>query len=447
MIAVLPLLRRLLRALGTTPGAAIILVTTAAAVTAIAFRGRHLATRPPGFPGRGSPWFGIWRDSPMPWAALAAVAAVGAVVAWRWPRVCRTARWPVVLVLSAGLSAGWAMALAAVDGGWGQIAQPMTHKTEYLRAVDDMAEDPLGFLRSYVERLDERPIHVQGHPPGQVVVLWAMDAVGLGGPGWAAAQAIGLGAIAIPLVLTVTRRLVDEETARRAAVFCGFAPAVLTVATSTDAAFMGVAALTAAAATAMTSDRRGRSVGAGLATGVLVGVLLYLTYGGLTFLGPLLLPAAVLLRGRRPAPVLAALAGLAAVVGAFSAAGFWWFDGLAATREAYAAGVGSRRPQAYFVFANLAVLAVAVGPAALVGAPRLRDRRLALLIGAVCLGVAAANVSGLSKGEVERIWLPYMPWLVLAAAPLARSERSAQGWLAAQLLVGIAGQAAFRSPW
>lgn len=443
-------LRRVRRAsfafLGTAPGVAVLLASTVAAIVALAFRGRSLAARPPGFPGGGSPWFGIWRSSPVPWTGLAAAAAFGVVLAWVWPRWCRTVRWPLLLLLAPLFTAGWSVVVAAADG-WDEVADPMTTETEYLAAVGDMAADPSAFLRSYTDNLPDRPIHVQGHPPGQVVVLWAMQRVGLGGAGWAAAEAIALGAAAVPLVLVVTRRLVDEDTARRGAVFCGFAPAVLTLATSTDAAFTGVTALTIAAATFTTGSRRGRAALAGLATGALVGVLLHLTYGGVTFLGPLLIPAVLLLRRRRFVPFAAALVGGAVVVAGFVAAGFWWFDGLTATRAAYTAGVAAHRPYGYFLLANLAVLAVAVGPAALVGAPRLRDRRLLALLGTVALGVAVANVSGLSKGEVERIWLPFMPWLVLAATPLARTERSARGWLAVQLLFTLAAQAAFRSPW
>jgi hypothetical protein len=40
---------------------------------------------------------------------------------------------------------------------------------------------------------------------------------------------------------------------------------------------------------------------------------------------------------------------------------------------------------------------------------RLRDRQLWLLVGAALTAVLLADVSGLSKAEVERIWLPFAP--------------------------------------
>ncbi len=416
------------------------------ATVALAFWGRELARQPPGFPGRGSPWFGVWRASPVPWGGLALAAAFAAVIVWWWPSICRRARWWAVVATAVALTGAWSVVVAAADG-WHEVTDPMTTETEYLAVLPAVRADPARFVATYVEQLPSRPIHVQGHPPGQVVVLWAMDRLGLGGAGWATAQAIGFGALGTAFVLVALRRFTDEETARRGAVFCGLAPAVLTLGTSTDAAFVGVATAAVACGAYTTLEDRRLAALAGFGSGLASGALLYLTYGGPTFLGPLLLPAVALVRSRRWLPVLTAVAGFVAVAVAFLLAGFWWFDGLNATRELYAAGVASARPYHYFVLANLAVAALAIGPAALVGLTKLRDLRLVALVAAASAGLLMANFSGLSKGEVERIWLPFFPWLALAALPLARSERSARCWLAAQLLVTLAGQAAFRSPW
>jgi hypothetical protein len=48
---------------------------------------------------------------------------------------------------------------------------------------------------------------------------------------------------------------------------------------------------------------------------------------------------------------------------------------------------------------------------------------LALLARAATAAVAAADLSGLSKGEVERIWLPFAPWVTVASAALPDDER------------------------
>ncbi len=95
---------------------------------------------------------------------------------------------------------------------------------------------------------------------------------------------------------------------------------------------------------------------------------------------------------------------------------------------------------------NVAAFAVALGPAAVVGLARLRDRRIWLLVGAVAFAVALADLSLLSKGEVERIWLPFAPWILLGTVALG-ARRSRRGWLAAQVAFALAIQMWVVSPW
>ena len=47
------------------------------------------------------------------------------------------------------------------------------------------------------------------------------------------------------------------------------------------------------------------------------------------------------------------------------------------------------------------------------------------------------------RGEVERIWLPYAPWVVVAGATFTRSR----GWLLLQVATALAVQALVVSPW
>jgi hypothetical protein len=59
-----------------------------------------------------------------------------------------------------------------------------------------------------------------------------------------------------------------------------------------------------------------------------------------------------------------------------------------------------------------------------------------VLVAAAGVGIGAADLSGLSKAEVERIWLPYAIWLLVAAAWLPRRHRRA--WLIAQAVTALA---------
>jgi hypothetical protein len=55
---------------------------------------------------------------------------------------------------------------------------------------------------------------------------------------------------------------------------------------------------------------------------------------------------------------------------------------------------------------------------------------------AATIGIVAADLSGLSKAEVERIWLPYTIWLMPAVALLPVAHR--RGWLIAQAVTALA---------
>jgi hypothetical protein len=87
------------------------------------------------------------------------------------------------------------------------------------------------------------------------------------------------------------------------------------------------------------------------------------------------------------------------------------------------------RPYAYWVWANLASLTCAIGLAGAIGLRRafdrqaLRDRAgLHVLLVAFVAIIAVADLSGLSKAETERIWLPFSVWLVAAPALLPRGS-------------------------
>jgi len=189
-----------------------------------------------------------------------------------------------------------------------------------------------------------------------------------------------------------------------------------------------------------------RSVALALGGGACAAAAIFISYGVVLLA---LVPLAVAWRRRRfdvlaigATPVVAALA-LAA------AGGFWWFDGLAATRRAYALSLARVRPYGFFLVANLAAVLVATGPAICVGLARLRDRELWLLAGGAIAAIAIADVSGLSKAEVERIWLPFLPWLVVAgtAAFASSTARARRAWLSAQVGWALCLQLVVLSPW
>ena len=70
--------------------------------------------------------------------------------------------------------------------------------------------------------------------------------------------------------------------------------------------------------------------------------------------------------------------------------------------------------------------------------------RAVQLLVVVALGAALVGaVSGVERGEVERIWLPLACWVLPAAATLA----DRRGWLTAQAAATIGLQIVLVSPW
>jgi hypothetical protein len=197
-------------------------------------------------------------------------------------------------------------------------------------------------------------------------------------------------------------------------------------------------------AIAGTSAHPVRADAAAAAGGLLLGAGLYCSYG-IAPLGAVVL--AVALGQRRIRPLVVGAAGVAAVAITFGAFGFWWWSGLAATRVRYAEGIAHVRPYGYFLLADLAAYALAVGPATVAGLATLpRRSRLWWPVGGALLAAVSSDLSGLSKGEVERIWLPFAIWLLPAAVGLG-DLRTRRRWLAIQIAAALALQLVLVTDW
>jgi hypothetical protein len=298
------------------------------------------------------------------------------------------------------------------------------------------------FVRTYLDRLGDYPVHVQGHPPGLLALYGLLDGVGLTGPGWAAAVVVAIGASTVPAVVLAARAVGGDAAARQATPFLVVSPMALFVATTGDAVFMALAAWSIALLALAAGHRRPALA---VLAGALGAMTLYFTYG----LVPLLatLGVVVVRRWRADAPrlVVAVLAGAAAVVVAWTAAGFWWLDGLDASHHFYGVRAGNDRPYGYFLVANVAVFALMLGPAGIAGLVRVGRSTVAPLVVAALVAVALTDLSGLSKGEVERIWLPFLPWVLLATATLPRPR--VRSWLAAQAALAVVLQLTIAWPW
>jgi hypothetical protein len=435
-----------------------LLLAVAALVTAAALAGRELIAAGVNIVLPFPPLLAEWLPHIGPGTPLAVVVAL-AVVA-RGPELAQRLGWGRLLGAGYVTAVTWTLALALVDGWQRGVVERLTSRDEYLHDVGRVTDIPL-MLRTFTEHiLTDRPgfwtTHVGAHPPGVFLVFVWLDRLGWGGGGPAGVVAVLVGASACVAVAVTLGALGAEDTARRVLPFGVLLPGAVWMGVSADGMFAGVLAWGVAGLT-IGATRRGRvAVVAAVAGGVALGYCLYLSYG-LVLAG--LLPVAALLaaRGRdRVAARRAAglgVAGVLLVVAAFTVSGFWWPDGFADLRVIYAAGVASTRPYSYFAWADLAAAAFALGPAVLVGlrraaaAPATLPRPALLLAAAALLAVVIADLSGMSKGEVERIWLPFAVWLVLPCALLGRFGSGARGWLAAQAVLALAVNHLLLTTW
>jgi methylthioxylose transferase len=293
------------------------------------------------------------------------------------------------------------------------------------------------------------PTHVAGHPPGALLVFVGLVHLGLGGA-FASALAVTLLGCTTPVAVLVTlRRLGAEDVARRVAPFLVLAPAAIWVAVSADGVFAAVAAWgLAAVAVAATSSRRAPRLVWALLGGVMLGCCLLLSYG-LPLLAPLVL--AVLLVARRWSPLPAVALGAAVPVLAFAALGFRLWSAYPVLNDRYWAGIAAGRPAAYWFWGDLAALAISAGPAlgagigSLVATGRRSPQVVRVLVTAAGVSVLLADASRMSKAEVERIWLPFVPWLLLATACLP--ERWRRPSLALQVAVALLVQHLVLTNW
>lgn len=436
---------------GDLPALAVEAVLLAAAVTV----GLALNRRGAGLHADAAPLYATWRPHAgwgTPLAVLVAVVVLGPGLRW-----ARTARWVPLLAAGWLAAVAWTLSLALVDGWSAGLARRLTVQAEYLHEVPGVADIPR-MLAGFTDRIvdfqpDSWSTHTAGHPPGALLVFVWLDRIGLGGGTAAALCCVLVGATAAVSVPVTLRALGAADAARAVLPFLVLLPGAVWLGASGDAVFTGVVA----AGLALLAVRGPL---AALGGGLLLGFALHLSYG-FVLVGILAVTVLALRRDRHRAALLAATAGVAGVTALFVLAGFRWWEGYDRVVERYYQGWAADRPYAYWAWANLAALLLCtgavLGPALRRTAVAARDQLLpsggarprrgwvarvrglgptVLLPAAAVLVVSGADLSGMSKAEVERIWLPFAVWLLVAVAHLPAPTR--RWWLAGQAVTALA---------
>lgn len=417
--------------------AALVLVVLAVAVPLVTGWHVHATSHSP---RTVAPLHATWRPMLGPGTPFALLlGALGIAYA---DRVAARLSWRRLLLATYAATLAWGVSLALVYGPSG-LSRDLDSPDEYLVTARGIHDVP-AFLTGFVARIpldapDNWPIHVAGHPPAATLFFVLLARLGLGSS-FAAGCVVTLIGTTTPVAVLVTlRSLGADAAARRAAPFLALGPAALWVVISGDAVFAAVAAWgLAALAVAATSQRPAVRWSAAAVAGLLLGSLPVLSYG-LVLVAPLALAVLVLTRGWRTLAVAAPAALVPTLV--LAGYGFDLWSAYPVLRQRYWDGLAPARPPAYWTWGSLAALALSAGPAlgaglgAAVATRRTADRAVLWLVGAAASAIVLADASQMSRGEVERIWLPFVPWLLLSTALLP--ERWRRPALAVQVVTAL----------
>jgi methylthioxylose transferase len=392
-----------------------------------------------------APFLGRYRFAFSP-LSLAAPAVAALVLVATWRGRLGALPWRVLqYACAAGLFA-WSVALALVDGSDG-LTRTLT-PDNYLGDVQDVGDDPLGYLRSFTSRGAEHTIATRGHPPGPVLLLWAVQRIGITAHLPLAMLVTGFGALAAPLVLAAVRDVSGETAARRFAPIVVLAPYAVWLAVSMDAVVLTIAAAMTVAGLRGTRRRSWQAALWALLAGVLLGIAALFSYAA-AWLG---LSIVCIYFARRRA-ALNLFSGLGVLIPVLLAwlAGFAWTDGLFAAYDDFSERIEPERSELWWGLISICALLIAVGPPLVASLRKLRNTPGWPFLMGGAAAVVFSIAAGLARGGIEHAWLPFFPWLTVAA--IAPDERGGPPSPTPVLLVAVGAltatiiEAVVRTPW
>jgi hypothetical protein len=363
------------------------------------------------------------------------------------PRLARTLPWRALVATAFATAWLWIVAVALTEGTEG-LARTFERRQEYVYDAQRVGSIHT-MLQTFVDRIpmdapDNWYVHVAGHPPGALLYFVGLDRLGVTDPFWIGIVCVTIASTAVVAVMVTLRALGSETLARSAVPWIVLAPSAVWMGVNGDAVFTAVAAWGLALLAVAAVHRRALpAVGAGL----LLGSCVYLSYG-LPLLGILAVTVLVIARTWRPLPW--AIGGALVVVAAFTLGGFAWWEAYPVLRERYYDGIASERAFSYWVWGNIAAWTFTAGLAVWAAFPAavraLRESNvLAQLAAAAVATIVVADLSGMSKAEVERIWLPFTVWIV--ALPALLPERWHKPLLASQVVLALLAQQLLLTRW
>ena len=370
-----------------------------------------------------SPFVMSWGPQLRPLAAISLLTVAGALVIAP-AIVSRVPAGPAfaaaVYLLALALGVGVNLAHEGTRGLWAVFGARASQEGpyEYLNGFPALVHGIPYYIRHFAAVFPYLPEHAKGNPPGPLI---ALDLLGIRTPQAFAALCIGLGALCAPLAYDLGRVLGDErgeERGRTAALLTAFSPAiVLFGVTSADYAF---AALGMIGAVLMVR----RAPAAWIAGCAFAAVAAFFSW--LLLAIPAWAALVVLRRDGWRAGVRLGLVALAAIV-AFNGAlhllyGWDPFAALRAVSHSYSNGTALTRPYSFWLFGSPAAWAVMMGLPIVWFSLKALSRGESSAV-ALWVMVIVASVLGVTGGETERIWLPFVPLACVAAAAAEPASR------------------------
>jgi methylthioxylose transferase len=393
-----------------------------------------------------APFLGHYRVQISPLSLLAPAVAIAFLSTWQW---IRQLRWGVLVWVTYVVAFAWAIALALVDGAAG-LTRSLLDPSNYAPDVATVGNHPAHYIATYTSNIASHSIAARGHPPGPVLLLWAFERIGVRDQLTLALFLTALGTLTIPLVLYCVHSVCGEVTARRYAPVLVLAPYAIWVAVSMNAvvAMLG-AAMCAAGVFASARGRRGVvALASSIVAGLLIGFAAMFSYD-VVWLGL----SVVLLYFARRRGSLNIGTGIGVLLPIILAGrlGFDWLAGLAAANSDFAARIEPFRSAPWWAVLSVVALILAAGPPLYASARKLRNTPAwPFLIGSA-VAVLFSVFAGLARGGVEAAWLPFFPWLTVAAVAPERQggDPPPMPWplVAGGAAAAIIIEAVLATPW
>lgn len=392
-----------------------------------------------------APFLGRYRFEISPLSLVAPLVALGILYASMRGRFDSAPWWMVRTGSAIGLFT-WAISLALVDGSDG-LTRSLTPDS-FLGDVHDVGDNPINYLRTFTGRSHEHSVATRGHPPAPVLLLWGLQRLGITDNLGLALLVTLFGALSAPLVLSAVRDVSGETAARRFAVVLILAPYAIWLAVSMDVVVLTISAAMTVAGLRATRHKGWRAAGWAILAGLLLGVAALFAYAaawlGLSIVG-------IYFARRRAALNAFSGIGVLAPVLLVWAVGFSWTDGLFTAYADFASRVEPTRSALWWSFISICAMLLAVGPPLYASLRKVRNTPgWPFLMGAGS-AILFSIVAGLARGGVEHAWLPFFPWLTVAA--IAPEEQGGPPVPSPVLLVAIGAltaiiiEAVLLTPW